>query len=259
MTNILIPDYAGQQVISGIRTLSRSGNKCTQAWRKRTINDVIFKSRYISKYHDIVPASINSKEYYNHVVSLCKYGEYDIVIPFGNDAYYSIVMHDDGKHINARYLLPHKDVYKIAHDKTKTYEFCIDNNIDVPKTYYNYSCDELHNIARSIKYPVVIKARSGTGVGKGLRYANSEEELMQGYNIISSQSSYTQASNYANPMIQEYIPGYIHDACVLALHGKPINILTQVRWIMYPIYGGVGAVNVTTNNNTLKKLAQNIN
>ena len=45
---------------------------------------------------------------------------------------------------------------------------------------------------------------------------------------------------YANPIIQEFIPGYVHDACLLMENGKTLAILTQTRQLMYPITGGSG-------------------
>ena len=58
------------------------------------------------------------------------------------------------------------------------------------------------------------------------------------------------------PMIQEFIPGYTHDACTLAINGNAKYILTQVRELTYPISGGPG-VNITTDIPKLKKFYQN--
>jgi len=59
-------------------------------------------------------------------------------------------------------------------------------------------------------------------------------------------------------MIQEFIPGFIHDACTLTNHGRVVAILTQRRHLMYPIYGGVGAVNVTTHDKKLSDIARQL-
>jgi predicted ATP-grasp superfamily ATP-dependent carboligase len=59
-------------------------------------------------------------------------------------------------------------------------------------------------------------------------------------------------------MLQEFVPGYIHDACVLAKDGEVVQLLTQVRKLMYPISGGVGAVNFTTHNAPVAALARRL-
>jgi predicted ATP-grasp superfamily ATP-dependent carboligase len=104
----------------------------------------------------------------------------------------------------------------------------------------------------------VIKAKSGTGIFKGLRYANNRQELIRFYNEINSFTAETGSSNYKSPLIQEFIPGFIHDACTLTNRGHTVAIMTQRRHLMYPIYGGVGAINVTTHDKKLSDITRRL-
>ncbi len=110
-------------------------------------------------------------------------------------------------------------------------------------------------IANTLRYPVVIKARSGSGVKSGLRYAANQSELPAKYRELSSLIHTNEDVQYANPIIQEFIPGYVHDACLLMENGKTLAILTQTRQLMYPITGGVGAINYTTHDPELRAVA----
>lgn len=152
-------------------------------------------------------------------------------------------------------LLPEFDDFEIANDKEKSLLLCEKAGIAYPHNYEVSNIDDLRIIAKEIKFPVVIKARSGSGTEFGLRYANNKEELFVQYNEVEMNRSAC-AYDYSRPLVQEFIPGYIHDACTFSIDGELVNCLTQTRSLMYPIYGGVGAVNVTTKDKNLMRLAE---
>ena len=257
MALILIPDYPGQQVISGARALSRAGDVCDIAWHLSRL-DRIFRSGHIRHMHALPPASLDDAKYAAGIVALCQEYDYDLILPFGNDAYYAVVSHAQTLSQYVRFMAPDPETFSIAYDKAKTAAFCREIGIDVPRTFEDFAESDLPAIAGELRYPVVIKARSGSGVGKGLRYANSEQELLRKYEELAVLSAGGRALDYRPPIIQEFVPGFIHDACTLTNRGKVVNVLTQIRWVMYPIYGGVGAVNVTTHNRDVDRLARKL-
>lgn len=110
--------------------------------------------------------------------------------------------------------------------------------VGIPKTWTPASPAELGDLASRIDYPVVVKPRRSAGA-RGLWYARSGEELRAGY-------QFDEASGSAAPLIQEYVPGDVHDVCVLFCRGELWAALTQKRIWMYPVTGGRGIVNVTT-------------
>jgi predicted ATP-grasp superfamily ATP-dependent carboligase len=254
MANILIPDGLGTQVRDGIRSLHREGDICDIAGSMPFI-----RSHYISNYHIITPAGKNDVEYINGILALCKSFKYDLILPFSNDSYYAISKHSNVLSENEiKFMVPDFQIFQKAHDKYRTIEFCKQLGIKTPQLFSEYSDNDIGAIGKYVRYPVVIKAKSGTGVLTGVRYANNREELLRYYDEITAFRADTGASNYDSPLIQEFIPGFINDACTLTDHGKVVAVLTQRRHIMYPIYGGVGAVNVTTHDDGLKELATRI-
>jgi predicted ATP-grasp superfamily ATP-dependent carboligase len=105
---------------------------------------------------------------------------------------------------------------------------------------------------------VVVKARMGAGVGKGLRIATDRRQLERSYLEIESFAARVPTEDFSKPVIMEFIPGFVHDACAVAKDGEVVNLLTQVRHLMTPIKGGVGAVNITTDEPELRDLARTL-
>ncbi len=254
MANILVPDYAGQQVIAGIKSLSLHGDTCDLAWEIKN-TDRLFKSKYIRNLYHIPAAREDSDEYAQALVEFLKDHPYDMILPFGNDANHAVNRAQDELRKYTRLLTPSRRSHEIAYDKQATAQQCREIGIDAPATFFDYAEADLPAIANTLRYPVVIKARSGSGVKAGLRYAGSQNELMAKYRELSSLIHANDNVQYANPIIQEFIPGYVHDACLLMENGKALAVLTQKRQMMYPITGGVGAINYTTHDAELREAA----
>ncbi len=254
MAQILIPEYLGRQVRAGIRSLVLKGDYCDLAWDK-----IFIKTKYIRNYYQITSSDTNDEKYISDIIKIYKEYKHDLILPFGNASYYAVSKNSKilTKN-NVNFMAPTYETFKIAHDKYKTYEFCKKIGISVPEIYTNYSDSDINSLSSYLQYPVVIKAKSGVGVGTGLRYANNKIELLKFYHEISSFRANTGASNYEAPIIQEFIPGFIYDACTLTNMGNVITVLTQKRHLMYPIYGGVGAINVTTHDEKLSNLATHL-
>jgi predicted ATP-grasp superfamily ATP-dependent carboligase len=255
MARILVPDYPGMQVVSGIKQLAIHGDTCDLAWDLHSI-DYLFKSRYISEYFKVPKPTNNETAYIQAVEKILQNDKYDLLLPFGNNAYHAICMVQERIKKLTRILVPSKKNHIIAYDKYQTFEHCQHIGIPVPRTYYGFVRNDLREISNSIQFPIVIKTKSGTGVKNGLRFANSTEELLKRYDEMVT--IHSNSSEPHNLVIQEFIPGYIHDACSVAARGKTLEILTQVRHWMYPITGGVGAINYTTKNDSVKALAEQV-
>ncbi len=89
-----------------------------------------------------------------------------------------------------------------------------------------------------------------------VRIAHSKKELLQGHKEIEEKSENdTLAFTFSKPIVQEYIPGKIHDVCTLFNEGEPRAALTQIREKTIPPTGGPGVVNRTTDIPRLKNHA----
>lgn len=254
MAKILIPESLGKQIRAGARALTQEGDTCDLAWEKFSA-----KSRYFRSYYKIASSLHDDAGYVRDIVRLWKTHDYDLIMPFGNTSCFAVSKHGEYLVKNGvNHMAPDFETFKTAHDKFKMTEFCEKNGIGVPRVFSTYDSNDVREIANHVQYPVVIKAKSGVGVFTGLRYANNKNELIQGYEDISAQTADTGAFNYDQPLIQEFIPGIIHDVCSLTARGAVVALLTQIRQIMYPIYGGVGAVNLTTDNPELGNVARHL-
>lgn len=255
MARILVPDYPGQQVIAGVRELYRIGDQCDLAWDLKSIN-YLFKSRYIFDYKRIPKPNENADAYIHAVLKVLSQADYDLLLPFGNSAYHAICLAQDEIKKHTHIFVPGKESHQIAYDKSLTFKHCQKIGIPVPQTFFGFAREDLYGIANAVQFPVVIKTKSGSGVKSGLRYANSVDELIEWYDELNAMNE--SAAHPFDAIIQEFIPGYIHDACTVSTDGTVLQTLTQVRHWMYPITGGVGAVNYTTKNETVKRQAEQV-
>ncbi len=254
MARVLVPEYLGPQVRAGMRALVRRGDTCDLAWGFCGVRSV-----YVNDFIRITPSDVDDEAYIADVIGLCREKGYDFILPFGNTSCYAVSKHCDRlKRAGVRFMAPDFETFRFAHDKAKTLDLCRSLGIETPQSFVGLDEKGLEEIAGELRYPVVIKARSGVGVSTGLRYANDKVELLRFYREVTSFEARTGAFDFTLPLIQEFVPGFIHDACTVTDRGRVLAVLTQRRHIMYPIYGGVGAVNVTTHNRTVRGHATRI-
>jgi predicted ATP-grasp superfamily ATP-dependent carboligase len=254
MAKILVPDYLGQQVLSGIRSLYYEGDTVDIANDARKEQKGIYKTRGIKEYLVLPRAGKDQAGYIEGLKKILSRSEYDAVIPFGLMAFHAMSSKKEELEKLSCMMIPDFEALKTANDKLKASKLCLELGLDTPALFSDYEESDVNAIANEVRYPVAIKARGGSGVAEGLRFARNKEELLEAYRVITSNEAHG-AYNPENPLIQEFVPGYIHDACTLTKDGEVQNVLTQVRQIMYPVTGGVGAVNITTNEPELRKKA----
>jgi predicted ATP-grasp superfamily ATP-dependent carboligase len=147
---------------------------------------------------------------------------------------------------------------RYAHDKLETLKLAKSLGVCTPVTMHPQSTDELRALEDHIPYPCLVKARQGCGVDTTIQFAEDFGQVLAGYKTIHNQQSTPPVDDYTLPMIQEYVPGQIHDAVFLYARGSCKAALTQERVITYPIQGGPGAVNQTTQNPRLIDLGQGL-
>ena len=106
-----------------------------------------------------------------------------------------------------RLVLPSHETVMRAFDKSETTRLASSLGVAVPKTFYISSSAEARDIADSINYPAVIKARSSEQVsasGKVIAtgaplYARSAEELLAAVGLMNQRSHAA--------LVQEYVEG----------------------------------------------------
>ena len=119
----------------------------------------------------------------------------------------------------------------------------VGSEFDTPTTYAIADGQALEEIGGTLSYPCVVKLRRGAGA-VGLSFPESREQLKQVFERRRPEPD--MVFDYDNLLVQEYIPGEVHDACLLFHEGEVRASLTQHRLRMYPSRGGVGTVIDTT-------------
>lgn len=246
--NILIVNYIANNVVSAIRTFSKLGYNVDIAVPTKCFKEGLsryFRSKCINKQFLIHSPVDNFKNFENDLLKLINLKKYDCILPFGFTTTVAISKIKGRLNRYTNIGIADYNIIRLVHDKEKLQLFLSKNNFQVPKIYEYKRFSDLKCI--DLKFPIVIKARKGCGIGKGVRYAKNFDELKYYYNEISTNTSINlDLEDFSKPLIQEYVPGKIHDALFLFNKGKMKAALTQIREVTYPLSGGVGVNNITT-------------
>lgn len=147
---------------------------------------------------------------------------------------------------------PSIDSINLALDKLELMRIGASLGLDVPATR---SLDRDQRIAPEfpeLAYPRVLKPRRGAGaVGVSIARNAGEYEAFFAREHPASDSVF----DHDCLLAQEYVPGEIHDVCLLFNHGEARAALTQRRLRMYPAAGGIGIYCETTDEPELAERA----
>ena len=242
MKRILIPDDLGPSRAAVVRSLAKKGYICDHAWHFRGLRKR-FKSRYIRNLQQVSPID-NKEDFVTDVIHLLKEKDYDILLPYGTPQLVLFSSHLNELSTLCDILIPSDECLKVGNDKLQLAQFCEKENIDAPRTLILKNLNDLDRIKQELNFPLVLKPRTNHGFSKGLHFIAHPENAIPAIN---------------EPYIaQEFIPGYIHDVALIAKNGEVFQYFTQIRKLMYPISGGVGALNFSTHNPVITKIAKEI-
>jgi predicted ATP-grasp superfamily ATP-dependent carboligase len=226
--------------------------------KPRNLNQItgsILNSNLIDSV-DIIRQNYSDSSFADRLIELVKKRGIDIILPIGSSiTYISKIKH----HLERYSKVLVEDYEKLIkfHDKSQTLRMAKELNIPHPLTMLPKSINEIKSMAPNIPYPVVLKARKGTGAA-GVWYARSAAELIDLYLKVSCPEKAGDGLVYdsSQPMLQEYIPGELHDVAAFCVDGEMKLGLTQRRLLTKPSSGGAGIFNVTTNNEQLLQYAR---
>mgnify|MGYP000126623587 CR=1 FL=1 len=252
---LLVSDADERKALSIIRSLAPRGVSVYAADCSKRASS--FYSRYCSE-RAVYRADVEKEPwlYVKEVARLLEAFKVDVFFPVSTEATLATSFFKEDLEDHAK--VPVADYSKMlrAHDKYSAIKTAEEVGVPVPKTECPRSLDEVGEAASHVGLPLVIKARMYSGVRKGVRYVDEPAKLLKSYMDIHSRGSGDNiAKRFANPILQEFIPGEIHDVCVLFNHGEPRAVLTQLRLKTVPPKGGPGVVNITTDVPILKEYA----
>jgi len=207
---------------------------------------------------DTIKDDFSDSSLADSLIEIVKKRGIDIILPIGS----SIIYISKIKHYLERFSKVLAEDYEkliMFHDKSQTLHMAKELNIPHPFTMFPKNIKDIKTFALKIKYPVVLKARKGTGAD-GVWYARAASELIDLYVKVTSleKSGDGLVSDCSQPMLQEYIPGELHDVAAFCVNGEMKLGLTQKRLLTKPLSGGAGIVNVTTKNEQLLQYARKI-
>lgn len=250
---VLITDAEYKNSLAALRALGKKGINVDVAGNKKLSQS--FYSKYTNNKFIYPRPKNKGKKFVKFLIDLLKNENYDVVLPIGAKTTIPISYYKDRIEEYTNLVVPGYKILSKAHDKSKCLKIAKKIGIPIPETHRPESIDEVKNIAGDITYPSVIKIKRGSAA-KGLNYANSKKELIENYRqYLNDDREDEIIFNYNRPMIQEFIPGEIHDVCVIFDEEKPKAVLSQKRIRTLPPSGGGGIYNVTTDNEKLKKLS----
>lgn len=180
---------------------------------------------------------------------------YDVVLPMNDYTTIALTRGRESLHPAVATALPPAASQEVAADKFQTMALAQSLDIETPRTFDVKDADHLREIADNIDFPCIFKPRRGFGA-LGFQVIENRQHLLSAYNQPRGPSDI--ASDREHVLVQEFVSGEVHDACVLCDHGEMRAGLTQHRLRTYPNAGGFGTLFVTTREPELLDRAQRL-
>jgi predicted ATP-grasp superfamily ATP-dependent carboligase len=215
-------------------------------------------SNSVQTYHRIKRLA-PTQEFAEEVARLAAKHRFDLVFPASHCG--TVALAKAKPWLDGRCRVAVEDYEKLMefHDKGRTMLLAEELDIPHPRTLFPKDVEEVSSCARELAYPVVVKARKGTAA-TAVWYARSPEELIGLYRRVAEEGREDDGVFYdaSAPIVQEYIPGELHDAVAFSVNGEVRCGLTQTRRVSKPLHGGMGVVDVTTRDPQLLEYARRL-
>jgi predicted ATP-grasp superfamily ATP-dependent carboligase len=240
---VLVTDADHRNALAAVRALGKQGIYVVVAGR-RELGPAFF-SRYCKKRY-FYPNPADEENFVEALIEIIKRERIDVLLPIGATS--CVLGSKNKKRLTAivKMALPDYRTFLKAYDKSKTVRIAEQLGVPCPKTFFPRSFEETEQAAMELGYPLVLKARKGSGYS-GVKIVEDRSELRGKYfNLIETNGKNTEVYDHRHPLVQEYIPGEIYDVCIFAYHGKIVRSVTQGRLKTLPVTGGAGVWNVTT-------------
>jgi len=238
-----------RKTLCAVRSLGRAGFDVTvasDAFKGRS-----FHSRYGKTQLRLPRPAGDAGSFIESLRERIEQSGFDVLLPTTDLTTYTLSRHAGLLEDLAALPVAPSAASAMCKDKMQLTEFAIKNGIEAPKTHRVSSEEHLCELAPKLDYPVIFKPRkSSGGVGTGL--VRDSEELLGAYRQLPGVSE--DVFDFTQPLVQEFVPGSVHEVNVLFNRGSPRALLTQRRLLKYPRFGA-GIYNETTNEPDLKERA----
>jgi len=247
---VLVTDAGQRKALAVVRALGRRGCRVCVAGPDAT-GQALY-SRYCRKRFIYPSPRADFGRFVTALQDRVARGGYDVVLPMSDYTTAALSRHRERFERHTHLVVPAYEALMQAFDKPTVLARARALGMAVPATFVPNGPEELARIAERLDYPCVLKPRRSAGA-EGLRYANSRADLMQKYSATKRRSD--AVMNHWPPMVQEYVPGPVHDVNLLLDHGRLVAAETEVRLEMCPATGGPSVLKETTDEPELVELA----
>jgi predicted ATP-grasp superfamily ATP-dependent carboligase len=182
----------------------------------------------------------------------------DVLLPLDDYSTFACARRRGDLESLVRLAVPDRAALDRAHDKRFAHALARRVGVATPQSRFPTSLAEALEDASALGFPCILKPARGAG-GAGVRIVKSADELRSTWKGIarSTGSGGERDPVYDNRrlVLQELVPGEVHDVCTLFVRGRPRVAMTQRRIRMWPRQGGIGLENETTDEPGLREAA----
>jgi biotin carboxylase len=233
VATVCTPD--DRQALAIIRALASAGVR-PYAGGTRYFGQAFHSRRAAGRIRYPHPAE-NEGDFLATLAAECSRLGIEVVLPASDYVVETLNRRRDDLAGNISCIIPPAGSLPVVRDKLRTWQLARNLGLDVPATLCPAGMEELRRAADTVQYLVVVKPRKSLGA-IGMWLARSREELLEG--CAYSPDFSDDVFEFKRPLVQEYVPGEVHDACVLFREGDLVVGLTQRRIMMYPPGGAPG-------------------
>lgn len=247
---VLITDAEYKHTLAAVRSLGMRGIEITAVSHLK--HNMSFYSKYCN--HKILcPNPRDTKAFVTTMLEIVESGDYDVLLPIGYNANVAISRNKKEFESYVKVPIVEYDSMKIACNKDQTMKFAESIGVPIPKTIYPTDLEEVRDLSKKLKFPVVIK---DTDSSAAVSYANSFKELIKECKRRCENIPIGDDCRF--PIVQEYIPGRGYGFFALFNHSKPRAIFEHMRLREYPITGGPSTMAKSVYNQRLKEIGLNL-
>jgi predicted ATP-grasp superfamily ATP-dependent carboligase len=228
--SVLVLDGQWRNTLSVVRSLGRRGIQIDVG--EDTPLALCSFSKYVKRHFVYPSVKSDPEKFKKMLVERIRNIKYDMVIPI-TDAMVSFISGNRDE-ISKYTCIPFVDneTLHFALDKAEVLRFARKIGVPAPKSYLPSEYAGPDELIDQLKYPVVLKPKSGYG-SRGLAYVKDKDEFRIKYDQITA--------NYGKPLIQEQIPSEGKGIGVSMLYDFNHEMkahFTHVRLREFPVSGG---------------------
>jgi predicted ATP-grasp superfamily ATP-dependent carboligase len=231
---------SSRPALAAARSLGRAGARVAVCGGRP--EGMAFRSRFVHERIELPDPRGAPERFGAALLDLVRGRRFDVML---SSSEYTILALVERREALARHValaVPEAGALARVRDKFELVALARRVGLAGPESHAPGDLAELRQVAARIAYPAVLKPRSGHG-GGFVSIVRSADELLA---RVAAWPAVRDPVYDRRPLVQELVPGEVHDVNVLMRHGEPRAAQTQRRLRMLPAAGGPGILSETT-------------